>query len=491
LRQVLFNLVGNAIKFTPAGEIIVTVANVEGGTPGEISFAVADTGIGIPPEKIATVFDSFTQVDASTTRQYGGTGLGLAICRRLVESMDGGFTVESELGKGSTFRFTVRLEPAPETVPALPARIKDLQGLRVLVIDDSATNRLILRETLTSWDLKSNEFATVEAALEDLKRALRENRGYALVIADHHMLGMGGFEAAPLIHAVSPDTPILMLTSDAQLGDAGRRRDAGIAGFAVKPVKRSDLLRLVCQALKLPEAPRSAPVQHAQQPACTGPAKRILVAEDFADNRFLIETYLRGRPHILTFVADGRAAVERFTEAAFDLVLMDVQMPVMDGHAATEAIRALEKEHSRRAVPIIALTANAHPRDIERSLQAGCDAHLSKPISKAALIRAIEEPLAPAPIVVHAPEGLEEVVPQYLDARRKELPEMLALLAASDFERLSALAHNLKGTGAAYGLPGITEIGADLERSSLCHDTGLIGSQLTKLEKYLNQVQVA
>jgi CheY-like chemotaxis protein len=228
----------------------------------------------------------------------------------------------------------------------------------------------------------------------------------------------------------------------------------------------------------------------------------ILIAEDSADNRLLVQVYLKGSPHRLTFAEDGKAAVDRFAESSFDLILMDMQMPVMDGLTATRAIRAIERERRAVAIPIIALTANARPQDVAMSGNAGCDHHLSKPISKHQLLRAIEEygrpivsvdapePGSPQSIGIEMPPGLEEIVPGYLAARREELPELMALLAASAFERLAVASHNIKGSGGSYGFPELTRMGAALERSAKQKDPGSLSIQLTELSDYLGRVHL-
>jgi PAS domain S-box-containing protein len=378
LRQVLVNLVGNAIKFTGSGEVLVSVENRPESDAGELTFLISDTGIGIPKDKLTTIFEAFEQVDASTARKYGGTGLGLPICLKLVECMGGVLRVESEPGRGSTFQFTAKFGTAAGRLEARPPN--------------------------------------------------------------------GG---APHLSA------------------AERGPSAGNPVSARVPV-------------------------------------RILVAEDSLDNQFLIQAYLKGAPYALSFVADGRAAVKQFRDGQFDVVLMDLEMPVMDGLTAMRAIREIEKRQGRTAVPIVALTANAHREAIQACQGAGCTSHLAKPVSKAGLLRAVEELLAsppppvpseassapvPAPQVA-VPEGLEALAPKYLSARRKELPEMVALLAASEFEQISSRGHNMKGTGRSYGFPDLTEIGAALERSAKHGDHEAIDKQLMRLANYLESVRV-
>jgi signal transduction histidine kinase/DNA-binding response OmpR family regulator len=508
LRQVLINLLGNAVKFTNSGEVVLTAQNSASGKPGQIEFAVSDTGIGIPPDKLETIFDDYTQADASITRKYGGTGLGLGISRRIVAAMGGRITAVSSAGKGSTFRFTAQFDPAPETARKVRIPLGDLAGKRVLLIDDNSTNCLILREALQAWGLNSDAFRLPEEALASLPEAMAGQQPYSLVIIDSCMPGMDGFEATAEIRRIAKGLPIVMLTSNARPGEATRSVKAGLSGYAVKPVSRTHLLRLVCDAMetRLASEPHLTGLDPAnsvdrQEIEPVQPA-RILVAEDSPDNRLLLQVYLKGSPYQLTFEEDGKAAVDRFAASDFDLILMDVQMPVMDGIAATRAIRALERERLSPPIPIIALTANANLHDAERSRDAGCDAHLSKPISKLNLIAAIEKfrrqpkpadtapPGCLEPINVEMLLGFEELVPGYLAGRRSEAAGMTALLAASDYARLEVLGHNMKGSGASYGFAELTRFGAELETAAMESDHDALALQIPQLGAYLSRVQL-
>jgi PAS domain S-box-containing protein len=503
LRQILINLLGNAVKFTESGEVVLTVQNHESRKAGEIEFSVSDTGVGIPSEKLEAIFDDFTQADASTTRKYGGTGLGLGISRRIVEGMGGRLTATSSIGKGSTFRFTAQFAPAPENLQKLHVELGNLHGKRVLLIDDNATNCFILKETLQTWGLKSDAFQLPEEALARLPGEMAGGQPYSLVILDNCMPGIGGFDAAAEISRISGGVPIVMLSSDAKPGDATRRAQAGLSGYAVKPVARAHLLRLVFDAIAMREYPELHPtgrVDHEEREPVK-PA-RLLVVEDSPDNRLLVQVYLKDSPYRLTFEEDGKASVDRFAGSDFDLILMDVRMPVMDGLAATRAIRVLERGRGTAPIPIVALTANASPQDIERSRDAGCNAHLSKPISKLELLSAIEryrrppKPVEAAqsgslePIRIEIPPGLDDIVPGYLANRRKEASEMIDLLAASDFERLSILSHNLKGTARGYGFPDLVQMGYALEQSANHMDCGTLRTQITDLGNYLDRVEL-
>ena len=500
LRQVLINLLGNAVKFTEVGEVVLTARNRQGGVPGEICFEVSDTGIGIAAEKLESVFGDFTQADSSTTRKYGGTGLGLSISRRLVQSMGGALVVRSTVGVGSTFQFELPFGIAPSSRANVPGEMEDLLGRRVLVIDDNATNRLILRETLTFWGMKSREFGTGAAALEDFSSACAGGLPYSLVLVDRRMPGIDGFELARKIQQVDKRVPIVMLSSETQPGDSARSHEVGLASILLKPVPRTQLLRIICRAMEireqgLPGTGAEKGVIHSSKPMRP---LALLIAEDSPDNRLLIAAYLKVMPYRLTFAEDGRRAVEEFQAGRFDLILMDMQMPVLDGLGATRAIRSLEIERAAARTPILALTANARVLDAEASHEAGCDGHLSKPISKQTLIDAIEKYANVARDVMSTdsaqperceiPPGLEDLVPGYLAARRRELPEMLAMLAASDFERLRFLAHNMKGSGASFGFSKLTEIGSAMEQAAKAQDGPCVTASLGQLKQYLETV---
>jgi PAS domain S-box-containing protein len=503
LRQILINLLGNAIKFTESGEVVLAVQNHESGKSGEIEFSVSDTGMGIPPDKLETIFDDFTQADATTTRKYGGTGLGLGISRRLVESMDGRLTAESSPGEGSTFRFNAQFKLGPQNQPRVRVGPQDIRRPRVLVIDDNATSCLILRETLHAWELESDVFELPEDALAGLAEAMAGERPYSLVLVDSRMPKMDGFETTAEIRQIAPELPVVMLTSNARPGDAARCKEAGLSGYGIKPLKRSDMLRLVCGAMNPLERPDTRrPGGADRKKAEPAKAIRILVAEDSPDNRLLIQAYMKDSPNLLTFAEDGKAAVAHFAASDFDMIFMDVQMPVMDGLTATRAIRAIEQVREAVPIPIIALTANAAPQDVGMSRHAGCNDHLSKPFARQTLLNLIEEyeprmkpTEVPAtgslqPIVIEMPIGLEKIVPGYLAARREELPVMIELLAACDFKRLAVMGHNLKGTGASYGFSDLTRIGTALQHSAEQTDPGALSTQLTELNDYLGQVEL-
>jgi len=393
LKQVVINLLGNAIKFTSHGEVELQVAldSAEAGRV-HLHFKVRDTGIGIPLEKQKAIFEAFSQADGSTTRKYGGTGLGLTISTRLVEMMGGRIWVESQPGQGSCFHFTMPAGvPAAENV-AEPIEPGDLVGLPVMVVDDNATNRRIVAEMLASNGMNPFLAASGAAALAKLDEAEAATSPFALIILDCHMPEMDGFQLAERIR--QRPTPsaatIMMLTSAGQRGDAARCRELGIAAYLTKPVSESQLLEAVRSALGSEAgAVRSQRLitRHSLRSAESG--LRILVAEDNLINQKLAERLIAKQGHSVVVVGTGRAALEATEKQAFDMILMDVQMPEMDGFEATTAIRENERTTGEH-LPIIAMTAHAMTGDRERCLAAGMDGYLSKPIHAQELASEIE-----------------------------------------------------------------------------------------------------
>jgi len=406
VRQVLLNLIGNAVKFTESGQVMLAVEHDrDSGDPAHLHFSVSDTGIGIAQDKLEDVFSSFTQADSSTTRQYGGSGLGLAIVRRLVALMGGRVWVESELGRGSVFHFTAHFQLQTDA-PAekLPPVTVMLSGVRALVIDDNFNNRLILRELLSSRGAEVDEAEDGLTALEHIERARATGVPYKLVLLDCRMPGMDGFQVAErLKDGVGQDLTVLMLTSDDLKVQLTRARELGLDAYLVKPVRRSDLFDAIGTAMaKRAAHPETAAVRPANSPMLalaedathnTQPdlPLRILLADDSTDNRLLIHAYLRDTAWRIDDAENGAIAVAMMKAGSYDVVLMDIQMPVMDGLQATSAIRAWEKEAGLPRTPILALTASALDEDVRRTLDAGVDMHVSKPIKKSVLLAAIRK----------------------------------------------------------------------------------------------------
>ncbi|MGE3313473.1 MAG: response regulator [Planctomycetaceae bacterium] len=398
LRQVVTNLAGNAVKFTDHGEVVLDVAE-ESSSDGELvlHFTMRDTGIGIPAEKQHEVFNAFSQVDASTSRRYGGTGLGLAIVARLVSLMGGRIWLESEVGRGTRVHFTARFQRGKaENVPA-PGSIEQLLGLRVLIVDDNETNRFILREMLTSWEMLSTTVADAKSALDELHRARQAGTPYQVVLTDVHMPDVDGFQLTERIKSESElgGQVILMLSSGDSPDDVNRCREVGGAAHLIKPVKQSDLFDAIATALHVASAdvqpsPSVTP-EPPEAPAGTRPL-RILLAEDSYANQRLAVGLLTRWGHRVTVVSNGSEAVAAVEAKPFDLVLMDIQMPEMDGYQATAVIREREARKGGR-IPIVAMTANAMKGDREECLAAGMDGYVAKPIRRPELQKVIEEVL--------------------------------------------------------------------------------------------------
>jgi signal transduction histidine kinase/CheY-like chemotaxis protein len=394
IRQVVVNLLGNAIKFTQAGEVALEVG-VEENTPEqvELHFIIRDTGIGIATENQKLIFDEFSQADGSMTRRYGGTGLGLTISSRLVDAMQGRIWVESALGHGSSFHFTAWFGVA-RSIPAEQRHF--IPGLQVLVVDDNFTNRRILTEVLWRWGMKPMSAASGLEAMSLVRRAFEAKDPFGLIITDVNMPGMDGFELAAKLKQ-SPygaDPIILMLTSGERPGDMARSRQAGASNYLLKPVRREELRGAIARALgKQSVSDESVDGKSAHPPSIPKPLpvafSRILLAEDNLVNQHLVQRVLEKVGHKVVVAGNGVEALETLKRYAFDLVLMDVQMPVMDGIEATRAIRESEA-FTGAHIPIIALTAHAMKGDQDRCIAAGMDGYLSKPINAADLVNMVE-----------------------------------------------------------------------------------------------------
>ena len=396
LRQILMNLLGNAIKFTEQGEVAVQV-EVESREEDVqvLRFAVRDTGIGIAEDKRAMIFEAFAQADGSMARKYGGTGLGLAISSRLVEMMGGRIWVESKLGEGSTFNFTARFHVVERPDEAPKPKQVDLANLRVLVVDDNATNRRVLESMLSGWEMRPVMAGSGSAALICLEQARDARTPYALILTDAHMPEMDGFSLVEHIRAnqeLAASTVIMMLTSGGQRGDAARCRELGLAAYLTKPIRRSELHQGILNVLA-----RAASDGHAglvtrhslREERLASTPLNILLAEDNPVNQHLARRLLEKRGHKVSVAGNGREALHALEERAFDLALMDVQMPEMDGFEVTAMIREREKATGGH-LPIIAMTAHAMKEDREKCLAVGMDGYISKPISGPKLFEEID-----------------------------------------------------------------------------------------------------
>jgi two-component system sensor histidine kinase/response regulator len=490
IRQIVFNLVGNAIKFTERGEVVLR-AELESSNAEEVMlhFTVRDTGVGIPPEKQRLIFEPFTQADSSTTRQYGGTGLGLAISRQLVELMGGEIWVESRSGEGSTFHFTARFGVQESVQSLTPQQLERLRDVPVLVVDDSATNRRILEEMLSGWKTRPAGAAGGREAVAALESAWDAGKAFAVAVVDAHMPAMDGFALVRRIKQ-SPrlrGTRIVMMTSAAERGDAARCLELGVAANLTKPVKQSDLLGAMTAALgraagPKPRAPRLT--DGLLQPQRGG--IHILLVEDNAVNQVLAARLLAKRGHTVITAQNGREALAALEREPFDLILMDLQMPVMGGLEATAAIRERERGTAKH-IPIVAMTAHTLSEDRERCLDAGMDDYIAKPIHSYLLFEVIDrlvpvsrrQPLAPKKAVQGARILDEKSLLAGLDGDRNLLREMVGLfrvdaprliaeireaVSAADAERLQSSAHALKGVVGSFASDAAFDAALNLER---------------------------
>ena len=499
LRQILVNLVGNAIKFTSEGEVIVG-AVIKSREPQRLTlhFTVADTGIGIPADKHKLIFEAFAQADSSTTRNYGGSGLGLAICSRLAALMGGRVWVESVVGAGSTFHFTACFEVAEtqqgRVTQAYPAELHDLP---ILIVDDNAANRRILTEVTTRWGMRSVAVECGIAALERMKEAEKSGAGFRLAIIDSQMPQMSGFELAERIKKEPQlsSVMVMMLTSAGQRGEAARCRELGIAAYLLKPIRKSELLSAILTVLGQGSDQSSSDLVTRYNSQATARSLRILVAEDNPVNQAVVVRMLEKMGHTLTIAHNGNQALSMLGSAVFDLVLMDVQMPEMDGLTATRRIRENEKATGSH-IPIVAMTAHAMKGDRERCLQAGMDGYITKPLSSHGIEETIADILGTACVGTgyKAPESasvpdsipvrssaswdpvhalakldgdeslLRELVQIFLDEAPKQLATLQRAIETGDLETIERTSHSLKGELSCLGLANAADKARDLER---------------------------
>lgn len=520
LRQILVNIVGNAIKFTSQGEIVVRAAVVANARPSEtiLQFSVQDSGIGIPHDKLESIFEAFSQEDSSITRKYGGTGLGLTICARLAQAMGGRIWVESEVGKGSTFHVQIRVEPdnSGQVAPTIPV---DFVGKRVLIVDDNEVNRMVLARTLQQSGMQTYDVDSGAEALAWLERQKAAGLLCDLVLLDAQMPEMDGFTVATRIKELDlcGDAPMLMLSSASMKGDAQRAKDVGISGYLSKPVSRDELLDALTR-LMLPWEERTDTlvtrhsIREQQRPL------QVLLVEDHVVNQKLAMTLLERWGHQTDVADNGRIGVEKALAKEYDVILMDMMMPVMDGLEATRMIRALE---TGRRVPIVAMTANAMQGDRERCLEAGMDEYLAKPVKPLELQAMLErfnprQATSPSKLdtgFVNFDTSRPSQLAGFFDyalAMRQQDMEMVEIVAdtfiaqwpldraklqsnlqSGDMQSFAHTAHALKGTMNLFGAVPAAELAAQLESDAGNGGNPEIGLQLELLEAEVEQVVLA
>ena len=417
LRQIIINLIGNAIKFTERGEIVVKVeindadGNADGDADGDgdripLRISVSDTGIGIPKEKFDVIFDSFSQADSSTTRLYGGTGLGLSISARLIELMGGKISLESEVGKGTKFYIDLSMERAKESKSELSDAVY-LKDMRVLIVDDNSTNREIAVALTKRWGMLPTAVEGGKQAVEAVTQAMLADDPFKLLLLDVRMPDQDGFSVIEDLRAMHVDdiAPVMMLTSEGQHGDAVKCRELGVSAYLLKPYTQSDLFEAIMNTLGLSEKEEPALVtRHFLRE--TKQHLHVLLAEDNSVNQALVKGLLSKFGHSVDIAQNGSEAIEKWIDGRYDLILMDVDMPVLNGYGATEQLRALEKQQGNARIPVIGLTAHVLEGTREKCLASGMDGYLSKPINTEALWRelnsvqhAIRHETSPAEVV--------------------------------------------------------------------------------------------
>ncbi len=525
LRQVIVNLAGNAIKFTEDGEVVIDVTE-ESCTDEEISlhFVVRDTGIGIPLEKQSEIFDAFSQADTSTTRQFGGTGLGLAISSQLVEMMDGQIWLESAPGRGTTFHFTATFGVLAEQGTHVPMQLTSLHDMPVLVVDDNETNRKIVHEILRSWGLAPSVAVDGATALGELQRAASCGEPYQLAILDMMMPAMDGFELARQIrgHDEFAEMTMIMISSSSRPGDGDRCRELGIARYLTKPVLQSDLLNVILELAGKPVVDEILDAASIRESSVA--ALKILLVEDGVVNQRVAIGLLERRGDQVTLATNGREAVEAIKREAFDVVLMDLQMPEMDGFEATAAIRDWESQSNRRT-PIIAMTAAAMKGDREACLAAGMDNYVSKPVNAAELDTTLDSYAKPcatdvadakpqpntktigtrddvtsngiidlkvaADQIAGGSTEICEVASVLLD----ECPGLLQAIdqtyAASDAKSLERSAHTLKGAAEVFGAIPVVTAAQRIERLAHDNELDLIPDAISDLKANVSDLERA
>ncbi|MEO8636535.1 MAG: response regulator, partial [Gemmatimonadales bacterium] len=501
IRQVLMNLLGNAVKFTLSGEVVLSVVALPG---SQLQFTVTDTGIGISEAKQRLVFEAFSQADASTTRQYGGTGLGLTISTQLVGLMGGRIWVESEAGKGSRFHFTIGYAPAVVPAEAAPGPPAILQGMPVLIVDDNATNRLILRDTLARWGMRPETAESATAALAIVEQRKVAGQAFSLFLLDVNMPGVDGFTLATRLRQVlgTSQATIMMLTSATRVTDIERCQALGITTHLCKPVRRNELEQAILAALSHGPTVAALPVRSSQAhraiPSEAGPL-RILLAEDNPVNQRVAMGFLTRQGHRVDVAENGRIAVEMWSRGQYDAILMDVQMPVMGGFEATRAIREIERTRGGR-IPIAALTAHAMRGDRDACLAEGMDDYLTKPIQAAELTRVLRgispcEPTPEQPGPAGPLDGDEELYREaggaFLESYAECMNQTRTAVTGRSWPELKRAAHTWKGSIGYFGATVAMELARQLETSASNHDADGSEAVFAMLEPALNRLRTS
>lgn len=514
LRQILINLLSNAVKFTHEGEVVLEVENApDNEPPGSIVFRVTDTGIGIPENKINTIFESFSQADTSTTREYGGTGLGLSISQRLAELMGGRIWVTSQVGQGTSFNFTICLDQGAPLPRNFRPEISNIEGLKVLVVDDNKTNRFIFSEHLTGWGARVVTAGNGNEAITELDQAILTDDPFSLVLLDYNMPEMDGLDLAQEMankkYAIPPVT-MMFSSSDTEEGKS-LARHLGVASFLTKPVKRDDMLSAVLAAIGQAGRDTVREETLVEAESVMLPPLKILMAEDYQPNQKIVEAFLRKTPVKIDVAENGQITLDMFKKRRYDAVLMDLEMPIMDGFQATRAIREWERENRLPAKPIVALTAHAFTEHRRLSFEAGCSDFVPKPLKKKTLMETLwkianlhEYPTtgtSPAEISSKAPSASRFLIHTNASLSRKTIEKrlrtlnqychrLLQALKNKDLDTIYDIGRDLKENGEEYHLPPVTGIGNLTGQYSRNKNWRGILDQIKALNNFIKNVEI-
>ncbi len=536
LRQILTNLVSNAIKFTSEGEVIVKVSlKAETESTATIEFRIIDTGIGISPTAQKKLFQPFTQVDASTTRKYGGTGLGLAICKQIIDLMGGEIGIDSEEGKGSQFWFRI---PFAKQNPAVIAQLRprqeiNLKDVRVLIVDDNETNCKILTYQLTAWQMRVDALQNPSVAIAILRKAVEEGDRYQLAVLDMQMPELDGEMLGAQIKAdpILKNLKLIMLTSLNQQGGISRVRELGFEFYLVKPVKQSRLLEVLVEVVSTDtkrKVSRLAPLRQADNALQKTSKLKILIAEDNPINQKVALHQLRSFGYDADVVGNGKEVLNLLERIHYDIILMDCQMPEMDGYEATKAIRQLDSEKSK--IVIMAMTANALKEDRDRCIACGMDDYLSKPIRKEDVARKLAEwekkiftqnAIAPSAPVTHVnvqsispdqnpnksaslplidwtyidsiADGSEEfkaeIMQTFFESTSESLDQLEQAIAENNYHEIARVAHSIKGASSNLGMISMAAIADDLQQVGHNQKVENTQEMFKKMQSLFSQIQ--
>jgi PAS domain S-box-containing protein len=490
IRQIFLNLLGNAIKFTRSGEIILKIysGNLLESGKRELFFEVLDTGIGMTEDQLKKLFQRFSQADSSITKEFGGTGLGLNISKFLVERMEGSIDVQSTFGIGTRFKVKVLLKQIEAQAPKGPA--PKLQGLKFLIVDDNKTNRLLLKNFLEKSGAITQEVENGNIAwsvLEEMRS--KGSQPFDMILIDKNMPELDGLGLARKImdREGTKNPLLLMLTSENRPGDIALSRKIGVHSLLVKPILKNDLLDSINKALQGHVVATESPTVAENTHKSSG-ALKVLLVDDNEDNRQVIKAFLKDKNYQIDEAKNGQEALNFYSQSDYDLIFMDMQMPVMDGYTAVKMIRKMEVEGGRKFTPVVALSAFALKEEIQKSYASGCNTHLTKPVSKKDLLNMIDE--MTRIIAENVSKDIEDLLPEYLANRMNELVKLSVAIEAEDFKMIQSIGHKLAGSAGSYGLHALTDIGRKIEEHGRTEDRFLVAQTIAQYKLYMKNLKI-